>query len=284
MEQIFSILELGGILSLVTLAALITFRLAGFPDLSVDGVFVLGAAVFAKCAVAGVSVPLCILAAVVAGAIAGITTASISDRLKIHPLLASVLVLIILYSLNLRVLGKANQPLFAIGLQTMDQPLQPLVTFLVIAGTMLVIAYFFFTTEFGSALRCTGTSPTFLRSVGKNVSLYQLILVMSAGSLVATSGCLLSMKYRFADVSIGTGVIIVGIASLIIGERICGRYPFRNQVLAVPVGIFAYQLAVGLALSAGISPIDVKLTTGVITIALLAIGAKTGDRLFAERI
>ena len=103
-----------------------------------------------------------------------------------------------------------------------------------------------------------------------------------AGALVALSGSLLTLKYGFSDVSLGTGTIIIGIASLIIGEKICGRRSLLTQILAAPVGIVLYELAVGVALSAGVLPTDVKLATGVITIGLLAMGRNEKDRLFAQ--
>ena len=282
MHQILSILELSSILCLVSLAAVLTFRMAGFPDLSVDGVFALGSVVFARCFLGGMGVPVAILTAMVAGAVAGVFTAAVSVRLRINPLLASVLVLTILYSLNLRILGRANQPLYSFDTPCWLNSDYSSVFFALFVGIATVLLYVALRTEIGCALRCTGTSPTFLGSVGRNVALYKLLLVGMAGMLVATSGCFLTVKYGFSDVSIGTGTIIIGIASLIIGEKICGRRRLWAQVLAAPVGIFLYELAVGVALSAGVSPTDVKLATGVITIGLLALGKTERDRLLAQ--
>jgi putative ABC transport system permease protein len=282
MHQLLSILELSSILCLVSLAAILTFRFAGFPDLSVDGVFALGSVVFAKCVLSGIGIPLAILTAIMAGAIAGVVTSVVSVRLKINPLLASVLVLTILYSVNLRVLGRANQPLYSFDSPSWLNGDYASVFIALFAIIAVVVLYALFRTQLGCALRCTGTSPSFLTSVGRNVSLYKVVLVSLAGALVATSGCFLTAKYGFSDVSIGTGTIIIGIASLIIGEKICGRTRLLTQVLAAPVGVFLYELAVGAALSAGVSPTDVKLATGIITIGLLALGRTERDRLFAH--
>ncbi len=282
MHQILSILELSSILCLVALAAVLTFRFAGFPDLSVDGVFALGSVVFAKCMLSGMSMPLAIVAAMGAGAFAGCFTASVAVRLKINPLLASVLMLTILYSVNLRILGRANQPLYSFNSPSLLNGAYSAVFFVLFAGVTVVLLYMLFRTELGCAMRCAGTSPSFLISVGRNVSLYRIVLVSLAGMLVATSGCFLTVKYGFSDVSIGTGTIIIGIASLIVGEKICGRNRLVVQILAAPVGIILYQLAVGVALSAGVSPTDVKLATGAITIGLLALGKTERDRLFAQ--
>lgn len=282
MHQLLSIVELSSILCLVSLAAMLTFRMAGFPDLSVDGVFTLGSVVFAKCFVAGISVPVAILLAMLAGTLAGVFTATASVRLKINPLLASVLVLTILYSLNLRILGRANQPLysFEIGQWFASDFLS--LSFLLFAGSTVSVLYLAFRTEVGCALRCTGTSPVFLTSVGRNVAFHKLTLVGTAGMLVAASGCFLTIKYGFSDVSIGTGTIVVGIASLIIGEKICGRANLLAQILSAPVGIFLYELAVGVAMSLGVSPTDVKLATGLIAICLLSLGKTERDRLLAQ--
>ncbi len=282
MNQLVSALEIASILSLVTLAAVITFRLAGFPDLSVDGVFTLGGIAFVKLALIGLPFAFCIIGAIVVGGLAGFITSTIATRLRINPLLASVLVLTILYSLNLRILGTPNQPLFNVPWWK-PYPRGITLSILAIGASSIIgAAYWFFSTEFGSALRSTGSSPAFLRSVGKNVEAYRVFLVALAGSLVSLAGSLLAAIYGFADVSLGTGTVIIGIASIIIGESICGRASLYRQICAVPIGIISYESAVGIALSVGISPTDVKLATGVIAITLLAFSARAdGEALLA---
>lgn len=282
MNQLLSALQVASILSLVTLAAVVTFRLAGFPDLSVDGVFTLGAVVFVKLALMGFGFYLCVIGAVVSGALSGLATATISTELRINPLLASVLVLTILYSLNLRILGAPNQPLFNVPWWNAYNVAERLPHLGIFALVVIVGAYFFFSTELGSALRSVGPSPSFLTSVGKNVAAYRISLVSVAGALVSLAGSLLATTYGFADVSLGAGVVIVGIASVIIGESVCGRLSFLRQICAVPMGIILYESAVGIAFWAGVSPTDVKLATGVITIVLLAFSARSdGERLLA---
>jgi putative ABC transport system permease protein len=280
MYQLSSIVELACILSFVSLAAIFTFRFAGFPDLSVDGVFALGAVTFAKLIVAGWSIPMALLGAVVAGAVIGSLTATIANKLKINPLLASVLVLTILYSLNLRILGTANLPIYGVLNSPFAQMAVRIPILIALAIAIWLGAVVFFKTQIGTALRATGSSPEFLSSVGRNVSLFRLMLVAMAGGAVAASGALLSLKFGFADVSLGTGTIIIGIASLIIGEKICGRDNLIGQLLAAPIGILAYELIVGVALSAGIAPIDVKLGTGILAILLLAINQDERQKLF----
>ena len=280
MHQLLSIVELTCILSFVSLAAIFTFRFAGFPDLSVDGVFALGAVTFAKLILAGWNIPAALAGAVVAGLLIGAVTATIANRLRVNPLLASVLILTILYSLNLRILGRANLPIYGVLDSTWAVTQFRMIILLALAGGMWCAGLLFFKTEIGTALRSTGSSPEFLTAIAKNPAFYRLLLVALASGSVAASGALLALKFGFADVSLGTGTIIIGIAALIIGEKICGRDSLLPQLLAAPVGILFYELAVGVAYSLGISSTDVKLGTGLITIALLALNRDERNKLF----
>ena len=278
MNQVIAILEISSILCLVTMAAMLTFRFAGFPDLSVDAVFTLGAVVLAKSYVTGLPLALCFVLAIAAGALAGLVTATLSERLKINPLLASVLMLTVLYTVNLRILGRASQPLFDLAAHLPGG----FFIFFSIAAVVVVLTYLFFSTELGCALRSVGASALFLTSVGRNVANYRTGIVMAAGSLVSLSGALMATRYGFADVSMGFGVVIIGIAALIIGERLAGRNSFTSQVVAIPLGILTYEVAAGFALSVGLEPTDVKLGTGVLAIALLASQHARGDDLVAS--
>lgn len=279
MYQLLSIVELACILSFVSMAAVLTFRFAGFPDLSVDGVFALGAVMFAKLTSIGWNVPLALLGAVCAGIAIGALTATIATKLKVNPLLASVLVLTILYSLNLRILGVANLPVYGVLSSAFAQAGVRVWLFLSTAVVVWCACFVFFKTEIGAGLRATGSSPEFLSAIGRNVSLFRLVLVAMAGGAVAASGALLSLKFGFADVSMGAGIVIIGIAALIIGERFCGRDDLLGQLLAAPIGILVYELVVGAALSIGISPVDVKLSTGVLVIILLGISQDERQKL-----
>ncbi|MEW8509060.1 MAG: hypothetical protein AB2598_20435 [Candidatus Thiodiazotropha sp.] len=281
MHQLLSVLELSLILSFVSLAAVFTFRFAGFPDLSVDGVFGLGAVLFAKLYFEGFGYVPSFFFAAFGGLCAGFITASISSRFKVNPILASVIMLTMLYSINYRILGTSSQAIYEILESFLGNDGYRIATYLGLVTLLFLSALFFFRTEFGTAIRATGSSPEFLTSVGRNVTVYRILLVAIAGGLVATSGALLAIRFGFAEVSMGVGTIIIGIASLIIGEKLVGRRSYITQVLAAFVGIFVYELAVGVALSVGMSPIDVKLLTGVLTIILLAITYNERDRLFA---
>jgi putative ABC transport system permease protein len=282
MDQLLTVIQLAGVFSLVTIAAMLTFRFAGFPDLSVDGVFALGSVAFIKSAMIGLPFVLSLTLAMMAGVIAGSITSIISTKLKINPLLASVLILTILYSLNLRILGAANVPMVDNGRNNGFDNDYFTVLVVGISVFVVIVSVFFFKSELGAALRCSGSSPSFLSSVGKNVSFYRIVLVALGSGSIAMAGALLSYRYGFADVTIGSGTVIIGIASLIIGEKLLGRETLVKQILAVPTGIFVYEAVVALALSLGVSPIDVKLATGIITIILLTTGRNESDWLFAQ--
>ena len=279
MHQLLSIIELTCILSFVSLATVFTFRFAGFPDLSVDGVFALGAVTFAQLIQAGWYIPAAFIGAVISGLVIGACTATIASRLHINPLLASVLILTILYSLNLRILGRANLPIYSVLDSTFTNTHIRIILLLLLAGCTWFTTFLFFKTEIGTALRSTGSSQEFLTAIARNSNLYRMLLVSLAGGAVAASGALLALKFGFADVSLGTGTIIIGIASLIIGEKICGRNSLFLQLLSAPIGMLLYELAVGVAYSLGTSSTDVKLGTGVITIILLAFSHNERHRL-----
>lgn len=257
-----------------------TFRLAGFPDLSVDSVFALGAVVFTRVLGVGAPVPVAVLAAATAGALAGAVTATMADKLRINAILASVLMQTILFSVNLRLLGGPNRSLYLLTSTLFSQDWFVVVV-TALAALVFVAVYAFFRTELGSAVRVTGGSPAFLTSVGRSVAMYRLGLVSCASALVSAAGSLLAGRYGFADVSMGAGVIIIGIASIIVGEKICGQKSLLRQLAAAPIGILAYQFAAGLALAIGFYPTDVKLATGVITIGLLATRRTEGSNLLA---
>jgi putative ABC transport system permease protein len=269
-NQLQAALEMACILSLPTLAAILTFRFAGFPDLSVDGVVGLGAAMFARSFLAHIPLWGCLGLSFLAGMAAGALTASMSNRLRISPILASVVMLTVLYTVNLRVLGKANQPLFGVPLPFGGTG----VGVLGFLATAAVLAFAglscFFRTELGSALRATGTSAAFLEAIGRDVATQRVGLVSLAGGLVALSGAMLGIHSGFADVTIGNGIIVIGIAALTIGEKILGRDSLSRQLGAAPAGVLVYSLVVGVALAVGVRPTDVKLATGVLVVILLA--------------
>jgi putative ABC transport system permease protein len=281
MNLLATVLDISCVMTLVTLASYITFRIAGFPDLSVDGVFTLGAVVFATCVTAGMDGVSAFFLAALAGALAGLATTAISHYFKIHPLLASVLMLIMLQTINLRILGKPNQPLLRMAGGIFDSPQLYLGMVALAAVLALLFLFVFFVTELGSAMRITGSCPAFLASIGKNPAYYRMTLVTVAGILVALAGSFLAIKYRYADVYFGNGMVVFAIASLVAGEKLFGRNTLVKQIAAVPCGTFFYQLIVAVVLAAGLSPMDMKLATALLIIVLLGFGSGKEDDLLA---
>lgn len=278
MTQLLTILELASILCLVSLAAVGAFRFAAFPDLSVDGTFTLGAVVFARAVLGGWPVSLAFGVAALSGAIAGALMTSVADRFRINPLLVTVLGLTMLSSFNIRLLGSATRPLYGVvdGLRPTG------VTLPLIAAIVVTLVLLLQRTELGTALRSSGEAERLLTTLGRNVSLYRLSLMTASSGLVATSGALLASRYGFADVTIGAGTLTIGVASMILGERLVGRGSPARQVLSAAAGIAVYQSLVACALAVRISPLDVKLLTGLLAFSLVVWQSHTGDDLLAS--
>lgn len=252
-----------------------------FPDLTVDGSFVLGAAVVAVLiANHDVNPFLATLAALGAGLCAGLVTSLLNTKLKIPALLASILVMVALYSINLRIMGRPNLPLlrevtiFSLASQLPGLETR-LVYQLVVAGVLAVLVLFilnwFLRTEIGLALRATGDNEQMVRGAGVDTDKTTILGVALANGLVAFSGGVVAQAQAFVDVNMGIGMIIIGLASVIIGEALFRPKGVARLLLAVLGGAFVYRLVLSVALRAGMAPGDLKLVTAVIVIIALAI-------------
>jgi putative ABC transport system permease protein len=275
----FSLYE-GLVYGFLALGVYLTFRVLGFPDLTVDGSFVLGAAVVAVLIIYGVNPFLATLAALGAGLCAGLATSLLNTKLKIPALLASILVMVGLYSINLRIMGRPNLPLLRevtifslfsklLGLETR------LVYQLVVAAVLAAIVFFtlnwFLRTEIGLALRATGDNEQMVRGAGVDTDKTTILGVSIGNGLVAFSGGVVAQAQGFVDVNMGIGMIIIGLASVIIGEAIFRPKGVARLLLAVLGGAFVYRLVLSLALRLGMAPGDLKLITAVIVIIALAV-------------
>jgi putative ABC transport system permease protein len=276
----FSLYE-GLAFGFVTIGVYLTFRVLAFPDLTVDGSFPLGGAVAAVLIVNGVNPFLATLAALGAGICAGLATSLLNTKLKIPALLASILVMVALYSMNLRVMmGRPNLPLlrettiFVLASQLLGLETR-LVYQLVVAGVLVVIVFFilnwFLRTEIGLALRATGDNEQMVRAAGVDTDKTTILGVSIANGLVAFSGGVVAQGQGFADVGMGIGMIIMGLASVIIGEALFRPKGVARLLLAVLGGTFVYRLVISVALRMGMRAGDLKLITAVIVIIALAI-------------
>jgi putative tryptophan/tyrosine transport system permease protein len=263
-------LELGIIYAIMALGVFVSFRTLNMPDLSVDGSFVLGAAV---------SVVMCsngqpflgLLVAIVAGCGAGSITALLHTKLKIQPLLAGILTMLALYSLNLKVMsGRANIPL--INKTTVFSALEgstngdygKLILSSVILLVMLLLLYLFLNTRLGFVLRATGDNEQMVRASGVNTDSMILIGLALSNGFVALSGALIAQYQSYVDVGMGIGMVIIGLASVIIGEVVFGIKSLLRRLLAVILGAVLYRLIIAFALEIGMPATDLKLVSAVI--------------------
>lgn len=273
-------LEVGLIFGLVALGVLISFRVLNFPDLTVDGSFPLGGATAAILIHNGMDPFLATLIAMLAGALAGVVTAWLNVQLRIMDLLASILVMIALYSVNLRVMGAPNIPL--ITDPTVFTVLQPdgikdfIARPLILLGIVVVVKLlldWYFSTESGLAMRATGSNPRMARSQGVSTNSMIIKGMAISNALCALAGALFAQSQGGADISMGIGTIVIGLAAVIVGEAIMPSRRFIVATLAVVIGAVLYRFFIALALNAdfiGFKAQDLNLLTALlVTIALV---------------
>jgi putative ABC transport system permease protein len=273
----------GVIYAFVALAIMIPFRLLAFPDLTAEGSFPLGASVAAALIAAGADPIAAIFAAVGAGFLAGAATAAIHLALRLNTLLCGILVLTMLFSVNIRIMGRPNIPLFAFGdvfgeiLGAVGPQLWARIALVAgLVGAVAVLLLLFLKTEIGMAMRAVGASATMARAQGISVARYTLLGIGLAGALSAAGGAILAQNQSFADVNMGFGVLVNGLAAVIVGERIIGRHTLVRQIAAPIVGAIVYFQVVSLALALGMQPSDLRLLTGLFVLIMLGVPALIG--------
>lgn len=267
-------ISLGLLWALVTIGVHMTYRVLDYADMTVDGSIVTGAAIAARMIMDGASPYLATLAAMLGGMASGAATGLLHTKLKIPGLLSGILTMIALYSINIRIMGKANIPLLKIA--TVYTPLQALglspknaVLLLgaLLAALVIAALYWFYGTELGSAMRATGDNPGMIRAEGVNTdSMIILGLILSNG-LVAFAGALIAQYQQYADIQMGTGAIVIGLASVIIGEVLFGTRNRINTLISLALGAVAYRAIIALVLELGMETTDLKLFTAI-TVAL----------------
>lgn len=272
--------ELGLVYAFVALGVYLAFRVLDFPDLTVDGSFPLGAAVTAVLIVAGVNPWLAALVSMLAGATAGVVTAMLNVRFRILNLLASILTMIALFSVNLRVMGKPNvalinadtmiSPFFGLGLR--DYLVRPLFVG-VLAVIALILVWRFLESDAGLAMRATGANARMARAQGVNTDRQIYLGMALSNALVALGGALFAQTNGFADVTSGIGTIVVGLAAVIIGETLFGARSLLFALIGCVIGSILYRIAIQLALSIdgiGLQASDLNfVTAALVTVALV---------------
>lgn len=266
------------ILAFVVLGIMIPFRMLNFPDLTSEGAFPLGGCICGVLLAAGVSAPVAIGVALIAGFIAGCCTAFIHLRFRIHTLLAGILMMTMLYSINLRIMGKSNLSVFGIPSIFDWVPFTTpgfAASKIVIAGLLGLIVFLglnsFFRTEKGTAMRAVGANPDMAEAQGINVWVATIGGVGLASAFSAVGGALMVQSQGFADVNMGLGILINGLAALMIGEALVGKQTVFRQLAAPFVGAVVYYQLVSFCLAAGMPPPDLKLATGLFVLAMLAL-------------
>ena len=273
-------LEQGLAYGLVALGIVITFRILAFPDLTVDGSFPLGAAVVARLLTEGVPPVYSIIAAIICGFLAGCCTGLLNTKLKINSLLAGILMMTILYSVNLRIMGRSNIQLLTVN--TLLTPLEnldvnrfiPIIAFFfLVALCIKLLTDMFLHTQIGFAMRATGDNEQMIRTLGVNTDNMTILGIGISNGFVALSGALVAQDHGFADVGMGIGMIVAGLASIIIGEALFGKKTVQRMTLAAIVGSIIYKFIISLGLRLGLAPTDLKMATGVMVILALGIPA-----------
>ncbi|MDR1313217.1 MAG: ABC transporter permease [Deltaproteobacteria bacterium] len=277
-------IELGLVYGLMALGVYLTFRVLDFPDLTVDGSLTLGAAVSAVCITKGLNPYLALVPAMAAGFMAGTVTGFLTTKLRILHLLSSILTMTALYSVNIRVMG--GRPNIALlGMPTVFDPIRSLnvspflvsnILFILLVFVVVSILVWLIRTEYGQALLATGANPKMITSLGVNTHFTVITGVGISNALVALSGALIAQNQGTADVGMGVGTIVAGLASIVVGETIFNSRRITTIIISVVLGSVIYRLAIAAALSfkvAGRSfePSDLKLLTAALVVCALVI-------------
>jgi putative ABC transport system permease protein len=276
MDLVIATVSQGLLWALLAIGVYLTFRVLDIADLTVEGSFPLGAATAATLIVAGYHPLVAILAACVTGMLAGVVTGILCTKFKIPALLAGILTMIALYSVNLRIMGKANLPLlqqdtiFTIWNLGMDKMMTTLAIGAVIVLVVALLNYWFFGTELGTAVRATGFNPHMIRANGINTDNMIVLGLLLSNGLVAISGALVAQSNGFADVGMGVGTIVIGLASVIIGEVLFGTRSFKNCLISVILGSIVYRAVIAIVLQMGMPPNDLKLFTAILVALALS--------------
>ena len=294
MTLLIGALIIGLILSLLALGVLVSFRIFSMPDITTDGSITLGASIAAVLLVKGVNPVLATAAGALGGAVAGAVTGILHTQFKINSLLAGILVMTALYSVNLHVMGRSNVPLMqartlashgerlgewisqgktvhVLGWPVASGDAALPVLALLFVGLAGATLFVFFRTQLGTAMRATGDNPQMIRALGSNVERNIILGLAVSNGFVALSGALLAQYQGFADAQMGIGMVVWGLASVIIGEALTGARSLGLTILGTIMGSVLFRLLVAIALRWGLNPNDLKLVTALFVFAALVL-------------
>lgn len=290
MDFLLGILLQGFIYSIMVMGVYITFRFLNFADMSVDGTFTLGASVSAILITKGFNPFVALLFSVLAGALAGTITGILNIKLKIKDLLSGILVMLALYSINLRIMGKANLPMFnSITIFPDSSLANSLLIALIISVICAIIFTIFFKTKLGYLLKATGSNEGMVVSLGMNTGSIKILGLALSNALVALSGSIFAQYQGYSDINMGTGTMIIGLASIIMAHSIFKSIRLIKPSFLCIIGAFLYRTSIALSLKVGFNPSDLKLVSCIIVIISLYLGGKEssftlkGIKLFKEK-
>ena len=279
-------ISLGILWGVMCLGVYITFKILDIADMTVDGTFALGGCVTATLVVNGINPILSLIVATIAGMLAGCVTGFLHTKLKIPAILSGILSMLALYSINLKVLtGKSNLAMPQLGggnvktvidyvcdLTGLSSSNATLLFGLIIVILAMVILYWFFGTEIGCAIRATGNNGDMVRALGVNTDTMKIIGLIISNGLVSLSGAMVAQSQRYGDVGMGTGTIVIGLASIIIGEVILNKaISFKTKLISVVLGSIIYRVIIAVVLRLGMNPNDLKLLTAIIVALALSL-------------
>ena len=266
----------GIIWGIMAIGVYITYRILDFADLTVDGSLGTGGAVFAMCTIGGMNVYLSLFIAFIAGCLAGLATGIFHTVFGIPPILAGILTQLALYSVNLDIMGQSNQALNASKYNFIVNLLEykkSIAVGLIFVAIIIIVLYWFFGTELGHSIRATGNNQNMARANGINTNVNKVIALVISNGIVAVSGALLAQFQGFADINMGRGAIVIGLAAVIIGEVIFGKL-FKNfalKLIAAVIGGIIYYVVITLVVALGLPANDLKLFTAIVVAIFLGV-------------
>lgn len=259
------------ILAIMAIGVYITFKILDFPDMTADGSYTMGAAISAAALAGGLNPLIGVLLAVVGGALAGMVTGLLHIKVKISNLLSGILTMGMLYSINLRIMGKSNIPLFTFP-NLFKGSIPPVVIALIFVLIAKILLDLFLKTGLGYTLKGVGDNEQMIKSLGINIGNIKILGLMISNALIALSGALMAQFQGFADVTMGIGTLVLGIASIIIGLTLFKKIRAVKATTAILIGAFIYQFTIYFALNLGMLSTDLKLISSLVIVAFLAVG------------
>ena len=285
MSLVLSVFEQGLIYAIMALGLYITYKILDFPDMTVDGSFPLGAAITAMLITKGWNPFLTLPISFAAGAVAGMLTGLIHVKLRVRDLLSGIIMMTALYTVNLRIAGKANLPIYnmenifdnklvnAIIPESLSQFKTVIVAFVI---TMIVkyILDWYLSTKSGFMLRAVGDNETIVTSLGVDKGWIKILGLALVDGFAALSGCMFAQQQRYFDVTMGTGTVVIGLASVIIGTTVFKKVTFLRVTSSVVIGSLIYKACVAVAIRMGMQSTDLKLITAILFLLILVVGTE----------